>query len=123
MKLMEAIHAADLLIPNAYGMEEKIRWLSELDGKIKREIIDTHEGYDLIPFDGYTTETDPDTQLLANPPYDGLYLDYLQMKFDYYNGETKRYENSADAFEAAYSDFQRYFNRTAMPVRRQRRYW
>lgn len=123
MKLMEAIIAADDLIPNAYGIEEKIRWLSELDGKIKKEIIDTHEGYDLIPFDGYTTETDRETQLLADPPYDGMYLDYLQMKIDYYNGETSRYENSSAAFEAAYSDFNRYYNRTARPIRHKRRYW
>lgn len=43
MTVMEAINRVDAVKPNAYKQQEKIRWLSILDGIIKKEIIDTHE--------------------------------------------------------------------------------
>lgn len=43
MTLMEAINHLDAVKPNSYGQREKITWLSNLDGLIKKEIIDTHE--------------------------------------------------------------------------------
>lgn len=46
MTINEAIQAVDSLKPNGYSELEKIGWLSELDGTIKAEIIDTHEGAD-----------------------------------------------------------------------------
>lgn len=46
MKLIEAITKIDHLKHNTFGKEEKIAWLSTLDGMVKRQIIDTHEGAD-----------------------------------------------------------------------------
>lgn len=46
MTINEVIQAVDSLKPNSYSELEKIQWLSELDGTIKAEIIDTHEGAD-----------------------------------------------------------------------------
>lgn len=43
MKLIEAINRADELRPNDFTREQKIAWLSALDGIIKNEITDTHE--------------------------------------------------------------------------------
>lgn len=43
MKLMEAIRRIDELKHNTYTTGEKIAWLSELDGMVKKQIIDTHE--------------------------------------------------------------------------------
>ena len=53
MKIIEAIQKVDALKPNNYSQEDKIKWLSTLDGVIKREIIDTHEGASDIVFNGY----------------------------------------------------------------------
>ena len=44
MTLIEAINRIDNLKQNGYSREEKIGWLSTLDGIIKEQIIDTHEG-------------------------------------------------------------------------------
>ena len=46
MKLIEAINKIDALKQNTFTQEDKIGWLSTLDGIIKSEIIDTHEGAD-----------------------------------------------------------------------------
>lgn len=48
MKISEAITKIDALKFNTYTQSEKIAWLSTIDGMIKREIIDTHEGADKV---------------------------------------------------------------------------
>lgn len=42
MTINEAISAADALKPNQYDAAQKRAWLSELDGRIHRELILTH---------------------------------------------------------------------------------
>lgn len=115
MTIIEAINGIDARKPNSYTPEDKIRWLSILDGVIKKEIIDTHEGGDGSPFEGYDTSTNDSTVLLVPFPYDDIYLKWLEAQIDYTNGETKRYTNSMIMYNTAYSAFERYYNRTHMP--------
>ena len=115
MTLLEAINRIDVLKPNGYSQAEKIQWLSTLDGIIKREIIDTHEGGEGVTFNGYTEETSLTTELLVPAPYDDVYLRYLEMQIDYANGEYGKHNNSMSMYDTAYSNFQRYYNRTHMP--------
>ena len=115
MTLLEAINRIDVLKPNGYSQAEKIQWLSTLDGIVKREIVDTHEGGKGVTFNGYTEETDLTTELLVPAPYDDIYLRYLEMQIDYANGEYGKYNNSMSMYDTAYSTFQRYYNRTHMP--------
>ena len=115
MKLIEAINRIDVLKPNSYSQGEKIQWLSNLDGIIKREIIDTHEGGEAVTFNGYTENTNLTTELLVPAPYDDVYLRYLEMQIDYANGEYGKYNNSMAMYDTAYSNFQRFYNRTHMP--------
>ena len=115
MTIIEAITRIDTVKPNGYGQTEKIRWLSELDGVIKAEIIDTHEGGKNIEFTGYTEETDLNTELLVPMPYDKLYIHYLEMQIDYANNEYGKYNNSMMMYNASYSAFQTYYNRVHKP--------
>ena len=62
MTVREAIETLDLLKPNQYDDNIKVKWLNELDRKIKTEIIDTHENS--VEFTGYDEETDIETELL-----------------------------------------------------------
>lgn len=123
MTIGEAISSLDSTKSNAFGTSEKINWLSELDWRIKREIIDTHEGGDMIPFEGYGQDIDPETVLLADAPWDTLYLRYLEAMVDYHNGETAKYANSHAMFNAAYADFAGYYNRTVAPIRTRLRFF
>ena len=61
MTIIEAINRIDELKPNGYQQTDKVEWLSVLDGIIKRQIIDTHEDGDLVPFEGYNDDTPLDT--------------------------------------------------------------
>ena len=116
MTLMEAMHRADALKPNSYSNEEKIRWISILDGLIKKKIFDTHEGGEDVVYDGYETETPLTTELLVPAPYDDIYVHWLMMQIDLTNGEYARYNNSAKVYNSAYQDFANYYNRTHMPL-------
>lgn len=115
MTIIEAINRIDTIKPNSYTQAEKVRWLSNLDGIIKRKIIDTHEGGEAIVFEGYTESTPLTTELLVPFPYDDIYLKWLETWIDYYNGEYARYNNSVEMYNKAYSEFARHYNRTHMP--------
>lgn len=115
MTIIDAITRADALKPNGYSQSEKVRWLAELDGVVKTEIIDTHEGGEDITFHGYNDETLLDTELLIPAPYDEIYLRYLEMKIDYANGEYAKYGNSMVAYNTAMASYEKYYNREHMP--------
>ena len=115
MTILEAIHKINTLKPNTYKQSEKIKWLSTLDGVIKREIIDTHEGGEAIAFNGYDDTTDLDTMLLVPAPYDDIYLHWLEARIDYAMGEYRKYNNSSEAYNTVFEAYSRYYNRQYLP--------
>lgn len=115
MTILEAVHKIDTVKPNSYTQPEKVRWLSTLDGIIKSEIIDTHEGGEDVVFEGYVDTTNLDTVLLVPAPYDDIYVRWLEARIDYANGEYGKYNNSLTAYNDAYDLYARYYNRNHMP--------
>ena len=115
MTIIEAIGIVNTLKPNNYTELDKVGWLSEIEGMIKHEIIDTHEGGEDIVFNGYNQDTNTDTKLLISEPYDDVYIKWLEAKIDYNNAEYTKYNNSSIAFNNAYSALERYYNRHYMP--------
>ena len=117
------MHRTDALKPNSYSNEEKIKWLSILDGIIKKEIIDTHEGGEGVVYNGYEGDSDLTTELLVPAPYDDIYVHWLTMQIDLTNGEYAKYNNSASVYNSAYHAFATYYNRTHMPVGKKIRFY
>lgn len=115
MTIIEAINKIDALKPNNYSQPDKIAWLSTLDGIIKKEIIDTHEGSEKVTFKGYDATTALDTVLLVPAPYDDVYVRWLEAQIDYANGEYGKYNNSITMYNAAYAEYAGYYNRKHMP--------
>ena len=115
MTIIEAINQIDSLKPNTYSQTDKVRWLSALDGKVKTQIIDTHEGAVDTAFNGYNEETPLDTELLIPYPYDEVYTLWLEAQIDYADNEYRRYNNSMAMFNTTYSAYARYYNRNYMP--------
>lgn len=116
MTILEAISRVDAVKPNGYSQAEKIAWLSRIDGTIKKEIIDTHEGGEDIVFTGYDLDVDTSTELLVPAPYDEVYIRYLEMQIDYANNEYGKYNNSMVMYNAAYTAYEKYYNRDHMPL-------
>ena len=123
MTIIEAINRIDSLKPNNYSQDDKVAWLSKIDGIIKEKIIDTHEGGDGIVFDGYDTDTNTATELLVPAPYDDLYVRWLEAQIDYANSEYGKYNNSMTMYNAAYAEYENYYNRCHMPKGKKLKYF
>lgn len=140
MTIQECINRVDSVKPNQYSIEDKVRWLSYLDGSIQKEIFDRYEQppeeketkiiityvdetagdtteeptEETKEFTGYSPDRLTD-ELLVPFPYDELYVAYLKAKIDEENGETARYNNSAATFNGMLQDFQKAYHRDHMP--------
>lgn len=123
MTIIEAINKVDTLKPNVLSQDEKVRLLSLLDGRIKLEIIDTHEGGEGIGFVPYGENTPRDTELLVPFPWDDLYIKHLVCEIDRQSGDTDRYNNSALDYNEAYGAFAAWYNRTHKPCSPRVRYF
>lgn len=116
MKIIEAINKIDALKANTYSQEDKVQWLDQLDRMIKLQIIDTHEGAEGVTFAGYDKNTDLHTELLVPAPYDEVYIRWLEAQIHYHNDEIKKYNVAITMFNTAWEGFEKYYNRTHMPV-------
>lgn len=116
MTIIEAVTGIDAIKTNTYTQEDKVRWLSKLDGTVKLEIIDTHEGGEDVSFGGYNSATPLNTELLVPAPHEDVYLLWLEAQIDYANGEYGKYNNSITMYNAAYASFANWYNRTHMPI-------
>ena len=112
----EVIALVDALRPNQYGEEQKLRWLSTLDGQIQKELLEAYQG-ELAPFSGYNAGTElRTTNLLVPFPFDDLYLRYLVMRIDLEQGELERYNNDAAAFNRIWQSYAAHHGRTHDPL-------
>lgn len=115
MKIREALAAIDEARPNKFTEQEKVAWLSQLDGRVKLEIIDTHEDDEKVIFDGYDESTDIETELLIPEPFSDIYLRHMEAQMDYLNGEIARYNNSVGMFNAQWKAYRNWYNRMHAP--------
>ena len=116
MTIAEVISKVDALKPNTYTPEDKIDWLSNLDARVKSQIIDTHECNEPIYFYGYDSVSDMETELLVPAPYDEMYLRWLEAMIDYHNSEDGHYNNAIMLFNNAYEGYKKHYTRTHMPI-------
>lgn len=118
MTIKTVLDYIDAYKASVFPDSQKIKWLSDLDMRVDRDVIQTHQlPDDYTAFTGYAADVDTeDAVLLVTEPYDGIYIRWLEMQIDYANGDYDRYNNTAAAFSALYGDFERYYNRTHMPV-------
>lgn len=115
MTVLDAIQRIDILKPNGYSQEQKVEWLSTLDGIVALEIINAYKGGELFVFEPYDNQN-LTRELLIPAPYDKVYGYWLEAQIDYTSGETRRYQNSMTMYNEAYKDYARYYNRTHMPI-------
>ena len=122
MTIIEAINRTDNLNHNVYSQEQKIGWLSDLDGKVKRDVLDTHEGVQIPVFLGYNKDTPLNTVLLVPAPYDCLYVHWLSAQINLANGEYDKYNASITVFNDEYTAFTGDYHRSHMPKKQGRRF-
>ena len=98
MTIAQAIAHFDALTPNQLPVPVKVRWLSQLDGLLVQEQL-APEG--VGDFSGYNADTDISTELLVEYPHEEIYRWYLEMKTWDALGETAKYNNATQKYNAA----------------------
>ncbi len=111
MTLQEAIERFDLLYPNAMPLSAKRDALSAFDGKLFSQVLAQYRD---APerFDGYTETTPGNVRLLAQFPFDDLYIKLLCAEYAAVSGDTARYNNASALFNESYENYVNYLNRT-----------
>lgn len=92
----------DTLAPNGVEASVKLRWLCELEGRIRVEL--KHQ-----PPAELSLEIGSD--LSVPYPFDQLYWMYLVAMIDFINHDCSRYENSAAMFNMAYRSYAKWLQR------------
>lgn len=120
MTINKAMEQAARVRSDAFDDETKAGWLLELEGRIREEVIRTHEredGEGQEPAEPVLSfPEDADKVLLVGPPYERLYELYLLCQIDLHNGETDRYANSVQVFNAALDAWAQAYHRRHMPT-------
>lgn len=105
MTIAKAIERADELRANPFEEEQKVRWLSELDGKIAREVLGDKN------FSGYDYASDSEKELILEEAYCDVYLFYLTAMIDFFSRDYAEYNNSMIMFNEAFSKFSKAYKR------------
>ena len=105
----KAIERVNSVAPDVYSDENKLQWISELDGMVKRLV------YQETEFEPYKYPEDMDTELLVTAPFEGVYEAYIMAKVDFCNREWQKYNNSASSFHAMFEDYKKAYIRENMP--------
>ena len=120
MTIREAIALADEQKPNQVSKALKLRWLSELDGRVMCEII-SPRGEEC--FAGYGSGV-PDSTVLKVPyPYDAIYPAWISMNVARMNGESAKCNDYADICEEQLEGFRRYYARTVPAATQKLKYF
>lgn len=120
MTIREAITLADEQKPNQVRKELKIRWLSELDGRVMCEIVSPRSCTDFV---GYSPDVSDQTVLKVPYPYDAVYPAFIALNISRMNGEVAKCEDYADICEEYLSGFRGFFARTTKATTRKLKYF
>jgi len=113
MKIKELFEYVDEVMENVFSEKVKLRWLNQIEAELQVDVL-------LLQAEGivqYTMEDleDPEKTLLAPPPYDELYAEYLQYRICLAQEEPERANNKVATFNRAYHEFARFVAETANP--------
>lgn len=105
----KTIELVDKVKINPYSDEVKYRWISELDGMVRRTVL--QEGGTFA----YSYPDDGDTELIVPYPYDGVYTHWLEAKIDFYDKRFEDYNNTITMFYALFDEYKKAYIRENMP--------
>ena len=118
MTIQEVLSTTDELKANMMLETTKLRFISEVEGKLYDEIFKRHVGLPVNEKPVYDDSTDPGTALLVPAPYDMVYVYWLMAQIDLMNQEMDKYNNDRALFENAWQEFTDYWRRGHMPITR-----
>ncbi len=107
MTMNQCIALADKILPNGVTAEVKLRWLAELEGRVRVELLGEAPGT-VAPPSVVEAETE---QMRAPYPFDRMYWMYLVCMVEEMRGDSGRYEMAAGLFNGAYQAYGKWLRR------------
>ena len=98
MTAWDAVRWVDEKKHNVYSLEDKLKWLSQLEAMDCR--LRCRLGGTVSP-----RELTPESVLTIPEPYDQLYLRWLEAQIDYTAQEYGSYNNAMATFSALWQDY------------------
>lgn len=110
MKIKELFEYVDEVMENVFSDKVKLRWLNQIEAELQVDVL-------LLQTDGIAqyTEEDLDKGLIAPPPFDELYAEYLLYRICLAQEEPERANNKVATFNRAYHEYARFIAETANP--------
>ena len=105
----KAIERVSSVAVDVYDDENKLAWISELDGLVTKQVIEKDE---FVP---YSYPEDMDKELLVPAPFDGVYEAYIISKINLHNGEYTKYNASATVFHDLFMEYKKEYLRENVP--------
>lgn len=105
----KVIEQVDRNKPNAYSEEDKFAWISDVDGMVRKLVLQDGKS------EQYKYPEDGDKELLIPAPYDSAYQFYVEAMIDHHNREYQFYNNSVQMFSARFDEFRKAYIRENRP--------
>jgi len=107
MTIGECIKLVDSMAPNGVGASVKLRLLSEVEGRVRVELLGEEPGEAV----GFGEDAPEDTGLCVPAPFDRLYPLYVMSMIDFLNGDVTRFENGSILFNQAFQNYGKWLQR------------
>lgn len=107
----EMLEKIDQICPNSYAPEVKAKWIIDINTKLYQETVSHYQSDEEYIFPS-KYPADGKVPLLAETPYEELYVMYVIAQMDFYNREGANFNNSAAMFNSILSDWKKWFHKT-----------
>ena len=97
-----------------------IESVNTVESKIKKEIIDVHEGAEQHPFRALTLEDVNTVQLLADEPFSELYVFWVMAQISLAENNITNFNNEMALFNQHYEEFAAHYKRNNKPLAKPR---
>jgi len=104
MNAMKVIETLDRLKPSAIYESDVISFINMLEADVSKNIL-------LVPYEEITASTKT-KELLVEPPYDGIYFEYVASKIDMLNSDIESYSLSSAQFNNTFTEYAKHIIRT-----------
>ncbi len=108
MTINEMIERVNILIPNQFEDSQLVYWVNILEASIQRDFFGDRRMQNIYQ---YKLEDDREAELIAPPPYDDIYVNYVAARVAYTNQETEQYNNFNELFAGMYEKYKEDFTR------------
>ena len=108
MTIRELFDYIMLVKPHTFSDSVQLLWLNELEGRVQLDI------WLMAPVEvkSYELPADEGAELLVSVPHTGIYRYWMEAMLDLERGEYQKYQNSMEAFNAAWNEYACWFAET-----------